>query len=196
MTTLVRAARTADVRAIRALVEPLVQRRILVAKEAVAYYEALQEFVVVERDGRLVGCGALHVMWEDLAEIRTLAVAPAAGGEGIVLKERRAPYRPGRRSPAWLKVKQRVLLPVRVEAGAPELVRWGDWGWAARLRLAYRHPRTGAVRTVDELVRVPGPDGFELRPGERGEVLCWGVLPSGRLRHPVWVAWVDLPPTR
>ncbi|GAB4069743.1 amino-acid N-acetyltransferase [Angustibacter speluncae] len=83
MTTLVRAARTADVRAIRALVEPLVQRRILVAKEAVAYYEALQEFVVVERDGRLVGCGALHVMWEDLAEIRTLAVAEDARRQGI-----------------------------------------------------------------------------------------------------------------
>jgi ATP-dependent DNA ligase len=132
---------------------------------------------------------------DDAARLWALWVGQA-GGEGIVLKERRAPYRPGRRSPAWLKVKQRVLLPVRVEAGAPELVRWGDWGWAARLRLAYRHPRTGAVRTVDELVRVPGPDGFELRPGERGEVLCWGVLPSGRLRHPVWVAWVDLPPTR
>jgi amino-acid N-acetyltransferase len=83
MSTLVRAARAADVRAIRSLVAPLVERRILLAKEAVTYYEALQEFVVVERDGRLVGCGALHVFWEDLAEVRTLAVAPEVRGQGV-----------------------------------------------------------------------------------------------------------------
>ncbi len=83
MSTLVRAARAADVRAIRSLVGPLVERRILLAKEAVVYYEALQEFVVVERDGRLVGCGALHVFWEDLAEVRTLAVAPEVRGQGV-----------------------------------------------------------------------------------------------------------------
>lgn len=83
MSTLVRAARAADVRAIRSLVAPLVERRILLAKEAVVYYEALQEFVVVERDGRLVGCGALHVFWEDLAEVRTLAVAPEVRGQGV-----------------------------------------------------------------------------------------------------------------
>ncbi len=83
MSTLVRAARAADVRAIRSLVAPLVERRILLAKEAVSYYEALQEFVVVERDGLLVGCGALHVMWEDLAEVRTLAVGPDVRGQGV-----------------------------------------------------------------------------------------------------------------
>ena len=44
-------------------------------KPAVSYYEGLQEFVVAEIDDRLVGCGALHVMWEDLGEIRTLIVA-------------------------------------------------------------------------------------------------------------------------
>jgi hypothetical protein len=39
----------------------------------------------------------------------------------------------------WLKVKCRVRLRVRVLAG----VKWHDWGWAARVRLAYTHPRTG-----------------------------------------------------
>jgi amino-acid N-acetyltransferase len=72
----VRPARTADVSAIKALVEPLVQRRILLGKETVVFYEAVQEFrVAVDDDGALVGCGALHVMWEDLGEVRTLAVA-------------------------------------------------------------------------------------------------------------------------
>lgn len=59
-----------------ALLDPLVQRRILLGKDLVVLYEALQQFVVAEDDeGRLIGCGALHVMWEDLGEIRTLIVA-------------------------------------------------------------------------------------------------------------------------
>jgi amino-acid N-acetyltransferase len=72
----VRPARTADIPAIQALVEPLVQRRILLGKERVVFYEAVQEFrVATDDDGVLIGCGALHVMWEDLGEVRTLAVA-------------------------------------------------------------------------------------------------------------------------
>jgi amino-acid N-acetyltransferase len=79
----IRRARTADVRGIRDLVAPLAEQRVLVSKEAVTYFETLQEFRVAELDGRVVGCGALHVMWEDLAEIRTLAVAPEVTGTGL-----------------------------------------------------------------------------------------------------------------
>ena len=80
----VRPAVPADVRAIRELVEPYANERILIAKEQVTYYEAVQEFVVaVDADGTVVGCGALHVMWEDLAEIRTLAVDPGWVGAGV-----------------------------------------------------------------------------------------------------------------
>jgi amino-acid N-acetyltransferase len=72
----VRPARSADVRAIQKLLEPLVQRRILLGKDLVVLYEAVQQFLVAEDDGgRLIGCGALHVMWEDLGEVRTLIVA-------------------------------------------------------------------------------------------------------------------------
>lgn len=80
----VRPALPADVRAIRDLVEPYAAERILLAKEMVGYYEAVQEFLVAEADGGgLVGCGALHVMWDDLAEVRTLAVDPAWRGRGV-----------------------------------------------------------------------------------------------------------------
>lgn len=80
----IRPARTPDVRAIRRLAAPLVEQRVLVAKEAVAYYESIQEFLVAEdAAAELVGFGALHVMWEDLAEIRTLATSPAARGSGV-----------------------------------------------------------------------------------------------------------------
>ena len=80
----IRRARTSDVRAIRDLVQPLTETRVLVAKDAVTYFESLQEFRIVENEaGRLVGCGALHVMWEDVAEVRTLAVDPTVTGQGI-----------------------------------------------------------------------------------------------------------------
>ena len=71
----VRPARTSDVRGILALLDPWVQRRILLGKEVVTVFESVQEFVVAEAEGELIGCGALHVMWEDLGEIRTLIVA-------------------------------------------------------------------------------------------------------------------------
>lgn len=79
----IRPALPSDVRTVRALVEPYAQRRILLAKELVGYFEAVQEFLVAEADGVVVGCGALHVMWDDLAEIRTLAVAPEHLGTGV-----------------------------------------------------------------------------------------------------------------
>ena len=80
----VRRARTSDVPLIQELVEPLVQQRILLGKDRVVFYEAVQEFRVVEdADGALVGCGALHVMWEDLGEVRTLAVSQDWLGRGV-----------------------------------------------------------------------------------------------------------------
>ncbi|WP_370894456.1 amino-acid N-acetyltransferase [Janibacter sp. GXQ6167] len=79
----IRRARTRDIRAIRELVRPLAERRVLVAKEAVQYYESTPDFRVVEIDGRVIACGALHVMWEDVAEIRTLAVDADYLGKGV-----------------------------------------------------------------------------------------------------------------
>lgn len=72
----VRRARTRDVRTIRRLVDGYATERILLAKENVTLYEDVQEFWVAEHQptSQVVGCGALHVMWEDLAEVRTLAV--------------------------------------------------------------------------------------------------------------------------
>jgi len=80
----VRRARTSDVIAIQQLIEPLVQRRILLGKERVYFYEAVQEFRVAQTgEGELIGCGALHVMWDDLGEVRTLAVSDDWRGKGV-----------------------------------------------------------------------------------------------------------------
>lgn len=79
----VRRARTSDVRAIRAFVDTYADDRRLLSKATVTLYEDVQEFFVAESAGEVVGCGALHVLWEDLAEVRTVAVAPALRGRGI-----------------------------------------------------------------------------------------------------------------
>ena len=80
----VRRARTSDVPKIMAIVDPLVSRRILLGKERVDLYGSVQEFRVAEAEGgRLIGAGALHVMWEDLGEVRTLAVADGWLGRGV-----------------------------------------------------------------------------------------------------------------
>lgn len=85
MEVITRRARTRDVRQIRRLVDTYSQPRVMLSKATVALYEDVQEFRVAERisDGVVVGCGALHVMWEDLAEIRTVAVDPGCRGRKI-----------------------------------------------------------------------------------------------------------------
>ncbi|WP_428844231.1 amino-acid N-acetyltransferase [Brevibacterium celere] len=83
-----RRARTSDVKSIEALVAPLAEQRILLAKDTVTYYESLQEFWLVvdpQPDGTevLAGCAALHVIWADLAEARTVATSPDYRGRGV-----------------------------------------------------------------------------------------------------------------
>ncbi len=81
----VRRARTSDVHAIKRLVDTYAGK-ILLEKNLVTLYEAVQEFWVAEHPeipGKVIGCGALHVLWSDLGEIRTVAVDPAVTGHGV-----------------------------------------------------------------------------------------------------------------
>ena len=79
----IRAARTSDVRGIRLLIDEYSLGRRLLSKETVTLYETVQEFVVAIEGDDVVGCGALHVLWEDLAEVRTVAVQNGLKGTGI-----------------------------------------------------------------------------------------------------------------
>lgn len=84
MTITVRPARTHDVLAIRDLVENYAgDGPRLLRKNTVTLYEDVQEFLIAELDGVVVGCGALHVFWHDLGEVRTLAVSPNCKGKGV-----------------------------------------------------------------------------------------------------------------
>jgi amino-acid N-acetyltransferase len=83
MSVVVRPAKTSDIKKIRKIVDSFSEQRRLLSKETVTLYEGVQEFTVAEIDGAVVGCGALHVLWEDLAEVRTVAVVESMHGKGI-----------------------------------------------------------------------------------------------------------------
>lgn len=83
MTVELRPARTSDVALIRRLIDTFAPKGILLDKPMVTLYEDVQEFVVAQVDGVAVGCGALHVLWSDLAEVRTLAVDPLCQHSGV-----------------------------------------------------------------------------------------------------------------
>ena len=79
----IRPARTSDVKAIRELVDSYAAPGQMLSKETVTLYESVQEFTVAEDDGVILGCGALHVLWDDLAEVRTVAVKKELHKKGI-----------------------------------------------------------------------------------------------------------------
>ena len=79
-----RRARTADVPAIKSIVDLYAgSGRKMLAKELVTLYEDVQDFLVAEVGGEIVGCGALHVLWADLGEVRTVAVRPDHANQRI-----------------------------------------------------------------------------------------------------------------
>lgn len=79
----IRPARTSDVKAIRELVDSFAAPGKMLSKETVYLYESVQEFTVAESNGVIIGCGALHVLWEDLAEVRTVAVSENFQKQGV-----------------------------------------------------------------------------------------------------------------
>jgi amino-acid N-acetyltransferase len=83
MSIAIRPARTSDIKAIRKIIDTYSLQRRLLSKETVMLYESVQEFFVAEKDNEIIGCGALHVLWEDLGEVRTVAVNEAFRGQKI-----------------------------------------------------------------------------------------------------------------
>ena len=83
MNPIIRPARTSDIKKLRQIIDTYALGRRLLTKETVTLYESVQEFTVAEIDGEVIGCGALHILWEDLAEVRTMAVVEKYRGTGI-----------------------------------------------------------------------------------------------------------------
>ncbi|GIM45415.1 acetyltransferase [Collibacillus ludicampi] len=72
-----------DVEAIYTLIQQYAEEGLLLSRSRLSLYENLQSLTVAEENGRVIGVAGLHILWSDLAEIRSLAIAPDSKGKGI-----------------------------------------------------------------------------------------------------------------
>ncbi len=81
---MVRKAEIQDVATIRSLISMYSEKGEMLPKALMEIYEELRDFYVyADEDDEVLGCCALHLFWEDLAEIRSLAVKEPSTGQGI-----------------------------------------------------------------------------------------------------------------
>lgn len=80
---MVRKARISDVKEIQKLLAGYASRGEMLSRSLSELYEALRDFYVFEEEGRILGVSALHIVWDDLAEVRSVAVVENAGRRGI-----------------------------------------------------------------------------------------------------------------
>ncbi len=203
MSYTIRSARTPDVPAIRKLIDSNVESGRLLSKAPVTLYEDIQEFCVAElsHDAALAGCGALHVMWEDLAEIRTVAVREDYQGLGIghgivdTLLQRACALGVDRVFVLTFAVDffarhgfQEINgTPVAAEVYS-ELLRSYDEGVAEFLDLGWVKPNTlGNTRMLLRLL----PAGNDHRRGVRGDTRLAEHRPPPAGRED-WAMWQDL----
>lgn len=81
---MIRNARITDVKEIHQLLKYFAAKGLLLARSISSLYDQLRDFIVYEDENNAIaGICALHIIWEDLAEIRSLAVTEEAQGKGI-----------------------------------------------------------------------------------------------------------------
>ncbi len=80
---MLRKAQIRDIREIQKLLVLYANRGDMLSRSLSELYESVRDFYVCERDGRIVGTTALHIVWEDLAEVRSVAVAEEMTRTGI-----------------------------------------------------------------------------------------------------------------
>ncbi len=83
LTAMLRKAKVSDAKEIYELLNIYARKGVLLPRSLNSIYENIRDFWVYEENGKVLGCCALHVVWEDLAEVRSLAVSPERQGEGI-----------------------------------------------------------------------------------------------------------------
>jgi amino-acid N-acetyltransferase len=79
----IRKAKISDLKEAQKLINDFAKRGQMIPRSLNELYETLRDFVICESGGKVYGVCALHIMWEDLAEIRSLAVEKRFQGQGI-----------------------------------------------------------------------------------------------------------------
>lgn len=80
---MLRKAKISDVKDIQKLLTNYASRGEMLSRSLSELYEAIRDFYIYDEDGQVVGASALHIVWEDLAEVRSVAVAEGVGRRGI-----------------------------------------------------------------------------------------------------------------
>lgn len=80
---ILRKAKMKDITAMQGLINGYADQGLMLARPLTMLYENMRDFVVAEEDSRVIGTGALHILWQDLAEIRAMAVTPDKVKSGI-----------------------------------------------------------------------------------------------------------------
>src|SRR3989304_357187 len=78
-----RKAKVADVPAIQRLINQFADRGEMLPRSLNEIYENLRDFVVIENESRIIACAACHINWEDLAEVKALAVEEDHQRQGL-----------------------------------------------------------------------------------------------------------------
>ena len=78
-----RKARMQDVENLHFLINEFAEKGLMLPRSRNTLYEALREIMIIEDDGKFAGTGSLHIIWEDLAEIRAVAIKPDFQGKRI-----------------------------------------------------------------------------------------------------------------
>ncbi len=79
---MLRKARVGDVAQIRQLINVYAQQELMLPRAIGELYENIRDFFVIEKEDRIIACGALHVTWEEYGEILSLAVHTAETRKG------------------------------------------------------------------------------------------------------------------
>jgi amino-acid N-acetyltransferase len=79
---MIRKAKIKDIKQIQGLIAYFAKKDVMLPRSLNELYENIRDFWVYEERGKICGCAALHVSWDDLAEVKSLAVAQNRQGRG------------------------------------------------------------------------------------------------------------------
>ncbi len=80
---MIRKAKLSDMKTIHRLIAEQAKSGHILARAISELYSQVRDFSVLEESGEIIGCGSLHIVWEDLAEIRSLAVKTSHQGRSL-----------------------------------------------------------------------------------------------------------------
>ena len=80
---MLRKARIDDIKGIQSLINDFAKKDLMLPRSLNELFESIRDFWIYEDKGKVIGCCALHISWDDLAEIKSLAVKKEKQAKGI-----------------------------------------------------------------------------------------------------------------